>query len=93
MSDIIPDCLKQDYYTKPFINIYKYLNSEDLAILTKLNINIENKEYTQYQFSLINAKLIKLRKSHDLLKEKNINSTNYIKLLHLFSKIEEDYKL
>ena len=89
----IPKELKDEYYTKAFIEIKKYLNEEYDKILKKLNIIIEDRPYTHYDFALINAKLIKTRKENELLKEKDINKTKYIEMLHVFSQIEKDYNL
>ena len=35
-----------EYYTKKFINIHKYITAEYNEILTKLGITIENKDYS-----------------------------------------------
>ena len=51
----IPKELKDEYYTKAFIEIKKYLNEEYDKILKKLNIIIEDRPYTHYDFALINA--------------------------------------
>ena len=93
MNDNIPDKLKQDYYTKQFIDLVANLSIEQRTMLKKLGIEITNEKYTHYNFSLLNAKLIKLRKSHNLLKEKGINLKEYIQLLHTFSIIEIKYNL
>ena len=93
MNDNIPDKLKQDYYTKPFIDLVANLSIEQQNILKKLGIEITNEKYTHYNFSLINAKLIKIRKLNNLLKEKNINSKEYMQLLYTFSLIETKYNL
>ena len=93
MGDNIPKELKDDYYTKAFIDIKKYINEEYDDILKKLDVIIEDRPYTHYDFALINANLIKTRKNNELLNEKGINKTKYIEMLHVFSQIEKDYNL
>ena len=93
MGDNIPRELEDDYYTKAFIDIKKYINEEYDDILKKLDVIIEDRPYTHYDFALINANLIKTRKNNELLNEKGINKTKYIEMLHVFSQIEKDYNL
>ena len=82
-----------EYYTKKFINIHKYITVEYNEILTKLGITIENKDYSNSEFDKINSKLIRMRKNIDFLNSKNINNIKFMELLDLFDKIEADYDL
>lgn len=82
-----------EYYTKKFINIHKYITAEYNEILTKLGITIENEDYSNSEFDKINSKLIRMRKNTEFLNSKNINNIQFMKLLDLFDKIEADYDL
>ena len=82
-----------EYYTKKFINIHKYITAEYNEILTKLGITIENKDYSNSEFDKINSKLIRMRKNIDFLNSKYINNIKFMELLDLFDKIEADYDL
>lgn len=82
-----------EYYTKKFINIHKYITAEYNEILTKLGITIENEDYSNSEFDKINSKLIRMRKNIDFLNSKNINNIKFMKLLDLFDKIAADYDL
>ena len=82
-----------EYYTKKFINIYKYITDEYSEILTKLDITIENRDYSNSEFDKINSKLIRMRKNIELLNSKNIDNILFMKLLDLFDKIEAVYDL
>ena len=73
-----------EYYTKKFINIHKYITAEYNEILTKLGITIENKDYSNSEFDKINSKLIRMRKNIDFLNSKNINNIKFMELLDLF---------
>ena len=85
--------MHSDYYTKEFINISKYLTDEYNDILKKIDINIENKNYTYFEFATINSKVITTRNNKKLLEEKDIDSNKYLELLNVFDKIENDYNL
>lgn len=91
--DDIKNKLQSDYYTKEFINISKYLTDEYNDILKKIDINIENKNYTYFEFATINSKVITTRNNKKLLEEKDIDSNKYLELLNVFDKIENDYNL
>ena len=93
MVDNIENKLQGDYYTKRFINIKKYLTEEYNDILKKLNINIEDKNYTYFEFAQINSKVVTTRKNTKLLETMNIDSSKYLELLNIFDKIENDYNL
>ena len=82
-----------EYYTKKFINIHKYITDEYSEILTKLDITIEDRDYSNSEFDKINSKLIRMRKNTEFLNSKNIDNIQYMKLLDLFDKIEADYDL
>lgn len=82
-----------EYYTKKFINIYKYITDEFREILTKLDIIIEDRDYSNSEFDEINSRLIRMRKNIDSLNSKSIDNILFMKLLDLFDKIEADYDL
>lgn len=91
--DDIKNKLHSDYYTKEFINISKYLTDEFNEILKKINISIENKDYTYFEFAVINSKVITTRRNKNLLNSMNIDLNKYMELLNVFDKIENDYNL
>ena len=82
-----------EYYNKKFINIYKYITDEFKEILNKLDIIIEDKDYSNSEFDEINSRLIRMRKNTEFLNSKYIDNIQYMKLLDLFDKIEADYDL
>lgn len=87
------DKLLGDYYTKKFINIQKYLTKEHNEILNKLDIVVENKDYSNFEFAAINSRLIRIRKQLDLLTSKNIDYDKFMEILNIFDKIELDYNI
>ena len=51
---------------KEIINIREHLDSNDIEILNKLGINIEDRLYTCYEFDIIDGELIKYYLSDDM---------------------------
>ena len=53
------DTWHERYKNKEIINIREHLDSNDIEILNKLGINIEDRLYTCYEFDIIDGELIK----------------------------------
>lgn len=90
-----------NYCNKKILNIYDYFSKQDILILKKLNINIENKLYSQREFDVINELLFnyyEVNQNDEIiqsitLKKLNISKEQYRKILDIFSKIENDFDL
>lgn len=97
-DDMIIDEYRTRYLYKHRINIIKYLNKELEEILGKLEIKIEDKLYTEYEYDLIDEKIMDYYTDGTfepikLLSEKNVSKKEYEKVLEAFSEIVKDYKL
>lgn len=62
------------YLKKEFINIKEHLDSNDIEILNKLGINIEDKLYTEHEFDVIDGELLKYYLSDDMDEEEKKES-------------------
>ena len=60
------DTWHERYKKKEIINIREHLDSNDIEILNKLGINIEDRLYTCYEFDIIDGELIKYYLSDDM---------------------------
>lgn len=60
------DTWHERYKNKEIINIREHLDSNDIEILNKLGINIEDRLYTCYEFDIIDGELIKYYLSDDM---------------------------
>lgn len=47
----------EQYHNKKIIKLINYLTDDEINILDKLGINIEDKKYTEYEFDIIKQKL------------------------------------
>ncbi len=92
---------RKKYLNEPRINIMKYLNDETKEIFNKLEILIEDKLYTEYEYDLIDEKVLEYYSDETdstyvppkSLSEKNVSNKEYEEVLNVFSKIVEDYNL
>lgn len=92
---------KRRYLNEPRIDIMKYVNKETKEIFNRLGIVIENKLYTEYEYDLIDEKVLEYYVDETdptyvppkLLSEKNVSKEEYDNVLEVFSKIVEEYNL
>ncbi len=90
-----------DYCNKRFISLSEYFDKNDLIILNKLDIILEEKIYTEREFELMDMSLYEYYEENedneiiesDLLKEKLVTKEEYKKVLDMFTKISRDYNL
>ncbi len=93
----------QKYFNEKIVDFSKYLNKEDMQILEKLGIEIENRIYTEYEFDMIEQNLLKYYKSIEKLQNNDTKCTKmlineitieqYNNILQKFSKISLEYKI
>lgn len=89
------------YSNKKIINMYKYFNQEELNLLNKLGIALENKLYTKKEFELMDMHLYNYYEVDEkdniienaLLLEKSISKNEYENILNIFNKIAKDYRI
>lgn len=99
MKKISSKLCNDKYYNNKLINIISYLDKDDMKILEKLNIHIEDKKYTEYEFNLIEEKIFGyyLNEVDENVKtffyRNKIDIKKYNLLLEKFNKIASDYNL
>lgn len=71
------DVVRQNYINKKEIDIYNYLTQKQIEILSKLNIIIENKLYTIYDFDIKQSELLKYINNKQKLYDINITDEEY----------------
>ena len=90
-----------EYCNKRFISLSEYFDENNLIILNKLGIILEEKIYTEREFELMDMSLYEYYEENenneiiesDLLKEKSVTKEEYKKVLDMFTKISRDYNL
>lgn len=87
------DVVRQNYINKKEIDIYNYLTQKQIEILSKLNIIIENKLYTIYDFDIKQSELLKYINNKQKLYDINITNEEYNEIINIFYKISDEYKL
>lgn len=92
---------RRRYLKEPRINIMKYLDEKTKEIFDKLEVIIEDRLYTEYEYDLIDEKVLEYYVDETdatyippkLLAEKNVSQEEYDAVLDVFSRIVEDYNL
>lgn len=104
MKDFNYEEWQNKYHNNEFIDLKKYLDAKDIELLKKLDIDIKDKLYSNYEFDLLEGKLLRYYRNEkemskeDLKLSKSLDNTgvsreNYNVLLKKFNKISEDYKI
>lgn len=94
---------KERYFNNKIIDIFRYLNEEDIEVLRRLKIIIEKKIYTEYEFDIIEQDLIAYYKDeNEMTKEElgnvkplinGVSKEQYNNILEKFDKISYIYKI
>lgn len=92
MSEKLDKFIK-DCTSKEILDIYHFFTNEQIEILEKLDLKLENKKYTIYEFDILDGNIRKYFKSQDILNQKGISEKEYDLLLKVLNKIAEEYKL
>lgn len=98
------DKWKDKYYNYKFINVKRYLNFIDIALLKKLDIEIQDKLYSNYEYDILEGKLIDYYRNEKEMTEEElklskpldgtgVSRRRYNKLLNKFNKITDDYNI
>lgn len=84
---------EQEYINKVKINILCFMNSKCLEKLKKLNIIIDKRKYTEYEFHIIEMQLYEWYNELEKLKKLNFTKKEYEDILNIFRKISSYYEL
>lgn len=90
-----------NYHNKKIINIKNELTNMEIDLLKKLNITLENKIYTEYEYECLKLDIAEYYKDDDMDKEElkyvkplenGITRIDYNNLLKTFEKIDQKYE-
>lgn len=81
------------YFNKPLIDLSKYLTTNDEKILKKLDIILEDKIYTEYDFECLEMELIAFYNGKERLKEMGIEYNEMERLWNICDIIRADYSI
>ena len=84
---------RKNYFSNDCIDIYHFFKKDQLQVLNKLNLKIEDKKYSLYDFDLLEMEIMKYYKDREKLKEKAITDKEYEIIIEIFDKIKEEYKV
>lgn len=95
---------KEIYYNKKIINLAKNLNDNEIVILNKLGILIEDKVYTEYEYDMVKQKISfyfddeedlngKLKLNEKMLKNKNVTINEFNNILNKLDSLDLKYNI
>lgn len=104
MKDLNFEEWQNKYRNNKFIDLKKYLDSKDIELLKKLDINIKDELYSNYEFDLLEGILLRYYKNEnemskeDLKLGKTLDNTgvsreDYNMLIQKFNRISDDYNI
>lgn len=80
---------REEYFSNEILDIYHFFTKEQLEIIEKLGLKIENKKYSIYDFDVLEMEFLKFYKEPEKLKEKNIDIQDYKDTIAIFDKIND----
>lgn len=87
------DDYEQRYYSEKIVNLYKELSKNELDLLDQLNILIENKKYTRYEFDKVKQQVL-IYYENRVQRNASITSSideNLKNVFNTFDKLDEKY--
>lgn len=91
-----------NYHNKEIIDLRKKITNKELELLKKLEIVIEDKIYTGYEYERLKMNLLLYYKDDDMdeeelknaksLKARGVSEKEYNKILNKFSKLDRIYQ-
>lgn len=91
----------EKYHNKKFIDLFMYFSPKQKETLKKFDITLEEKLYTEFEFDVIDGKLILFYKNEDEMNEEElkeckelpngIDRVQFDELLAVMSKVREKY--
>ena len=103
MSSFDYDKWSEIYHNRKILNIYDYLDEDDISLLNKLGVKIEENYCSEYQYDIIKQQLSayyvdeeeslevqeELKKYQKSLEEVGVTQEEYDALLEKFDSIDE----
>lgn len=91
----------EKYHNEKFIDLFMYFSPEQKELLKKFDITLEEKLYTEFEFDVIDEKLILFYKDEDEMDEEElkeceelpdgVDRVRFDELLAVMSKVREKY--
>lgn len=88
MSDKL-NKFREEYFSNEVLYIYDFFTKEQLEVIEKLGLKIENKKYSIYDFDVLAMDFFKFYKEKEKLKDKGIEVQDYMDILAIFEKIND----
>lgn len=92
MSERLDNFLKE-YSTNEFLDIFNFFTKEQLEIIEKLGLKIENRKYTVYDYDVLRIEILKFYNEPKELDKTDATKEECELVLNTFQKISDFYNL
>ncbi|MBO5004027.1 MAG: hypothetical protein J6D03_01990 [Clostridia bacterium] len=92
MSERLDKFLKE-YSTNEFLDIYNFFTKEQLEIIERLGLRIENRKYSVSDYDALRLEILKFYNEPIELEKTDITKEECELVLNTFQKISDDYDL
>lgn len=92
MSERLDNYFKE-YSTNEFLDIYNFFTKEQLEIIEKLGLKIENKKYSVSDYDALKLEILKLYNEANELSKTDVKKDECESVLNVFDKISDKYNL
>lgn len=92
MSERLDKFLKE-YSTKEFLDIYHFFTKEQLEIINRLGLKIEDKKYSVFDYDALRMEILKFYHEPKELDKTDVTKEECELILDTFQKISTDYNL
>jgi len=92
MSERLDNFLKE-YSTNEFLDIYHFFTKEQLEIIKKLGLEIENKQYSVSDYDALRIEILKYYNEPNELNKTDVTKEECELILDIFQKLSDYYNL
>ena len=84
---------REEYFSNEILDIYHFFTKEQLDLIEKLGLKIEDKKYSVYDFDVLEMDIGKYYREPKMLEEKGITKEELMAIIEIFDKISEENNL
>lgn len=92
MSERLDKFLKE-YSTNEFLDIYNFFTGEQLEIIERLGLRIQNRKYSVSDYDALRMEILKFYNESIELEKTDVTKEECELVLNTFQKISDDYNL
>ena len=83
----------KEYSTNEFLDIYHFFTKEQLEIIKRLGLEIENRKYSVSDYDALRMEILKYYNKPQELSKTDVTKEECESVIDIFQKISNDYNL